>query len=226
VPAQEPWIPSDVVTDFIFSIIDRMGAAGVGSLIFIENIVPPIPSEAILPLAGFRARDGALNAVAVWVAATIGATLGAVVLYSVGRWFGFERLHSLAGRRWFVLASQRDLMQGRKLFEQHGNKVVFGARCVPLLRSVVSIPAGIAEMPLPRFLLLTALGSGIWNAAFIAMGWTLGENWAAVEQAMGPASYAIAAVLLLGTAVLVNRRLRQVGSGEPAEEHLRQNQAA
>jgi membrane protein DedA with SNARE-associated domain len=190
----------------VFSIVDGLGAAGVGLLILVENLVPPIPSEVILPLAGFRARTGALHVLAVWPAATAGSVLGALLLYGLGAWLGYERLHRLAGRRWFVLVSQRDLERGDEVFARHGGKVVLFARCVPFLRSVVSVPAGIAGMPLLRFVVLTAIGSGMWNAVFIAVGWTLGENWEQVQGWVGPVSYVVVGLLVIGLAVLVVRR--------------------
>jgi membrane protein DedA with SNARE-associated domain len=198
------------VADLVFAIVDRLGAAGVGLLILLENLIPPIPSEVILPLAGFRARTGALNVLVVWPAATAGSVLGALLLYGLGAWLGYDRLHRLAGRRWFVFASQQDLERGDALFDRHGGKVVLFARCVPFLRSVVSIPAGIAGMGLLRFAALTAIGSGIWNAAFIAIGWALGENWNQVQGWLGPVSYVVLALLAVGLVVLVVRRARSL----------------
>jgi membrane protein DedA with SNARE-associated domain len=192
----------------VFSIVDRLGAAGVGLLILLENIVPPIPSEVILPLAGFRARTGGVNVVAVWPAATAGSVLGALLLYGLGAWLGYDRLHRLAGHRWFVFVSQKDMERGERVFERHGGKVVLLGRCVPFLRSVVSIPAGISGMPLVRFVVLTAVGSGIWNAAFLALGWVLGENWDQVEGVLGPVSYVVLALLAVGLVVLMVRRVR------------------
>lgn len=196
------------MTDWVFSIVDRLGAAGVGLLILLENLIPPIPSEVILPLAGFRARTGALNVLAVWPAATAGSVLGALLLYGLGAWLGYDRLHRLAGRRWFVLVSQKDLERGDAIFDRHGGKVVLLARCVPFLRSVVSIPAGISGMPLLRFAVLTTIGSGIWNAMFIGLGWALGANWERVEGFLGPVTYVVLALLAVGLVVLVVRRLR------------------
>lgn len=193
---------------WVFSIVDRLGAPGVGLLILLENIIPPIPSEIILPLAGFRARAGAFDVVAAWAAATAGSLAGALILYGLGAWLGYDRLHALAGRRWFILSSRQDLERGHRLFADHGGKVVLLARCVPLLRSVVSIPAGIVGMPLWRFAALTAAGSGVWNAVFVWLGWTLGENFALVERWLGPVTYVVVALAVVGIAVLVVRRLR------------------
>jgi membrane protein DedA with SNARE-associated domain len=196
------------VSNWVFSIVDQMGSLGVGLLILLENLIPPIPSEVVLPLAGFRSRTGALNVVAVWIAATLGSMVGALILYGLGAWLGYDRLHRLAGRRWFVLTSQKDLERGEDLFDRHGSKVVLLARCVPFLRSVVSIPAGIWKMPLIKFSTLTAIGSGVWNALFVALGWLLGENWDQVQGWLGPISYLVIGLLVIGLVVLVVRKLR------------------
>jgi membrane protein DedA with SNARE-associated domain len=196
------------VAAWVFSIVDRLGAAGVGLLIFLENVIPPIPSEVILPLAGFRARTGALNVWLTWPAATLGSVLGALVLYGLGAWLGYDRLHDLARRPWFILASQKDVDRGERIFHKHGGKIVLLGRCVPVIRSVVSIPAGIARMPLPRFLLLTAIGSGVWNALFIGLGWVLGEHYDRVQTWLGPVSYVVVGLAVVGVVWLAVRRRR------------------
>lgn len=192
----------------MFDVVDRLGAAGIGLLIFLENVVPPIPSEVILPLGGFRAQAGAMNPIAVWFAATIGALAGALLLYAVGAWLGYERVHRLAGRRWFLLSSQKDLDKGRDLFDRHGGPIVLVGRCIPLVRSLVSIPAGIAGMPLLRFTLLSALGSAVWNAIFVGLGWYMGERWELVERYMAPLSTAVVVIAVFALGWLVVRRLR------------------
>jgi membrane protein DedA with SNARE-associated domain len=196
------------VADWVIGIVDRLGAAGVGLLIFLENVVPPIPSELILPLAGFRARTGGLDPVLVWPAATVGSVAGALVLYALGRWLGYERLHELSGRRWFVLSSRRDLERGRRWFDAHSGTTVLAGRCVPFVRSVVSIPAGVAGMPLGRFTLLTAIGSGLWNALFLGLGWLLGTHWADVEGWLAPVGPVIVGLVGAGLLWLVVRKVR------------------
>jgi membrane protein DedA with SNARE-associated domain len=203
------------VTDWISSIIDRGGAVGVGLLVLLENLIPPIPSEVILPLAGFRSRVGAMQPIHVWVAATVGSVIGALILYALGRRLGYDRLRRLAGKRWFFISTPEDLDRGRSLFERHGSWVVAGARCVPVLRSLVSLPAGIANMPLPRFVLLTAFGSGLWNAIFIAAGWVLADNWQQINQYTGPASTALWIAVAIGLAYLAWRKLSRRASGSP-----------
>lgn len=192
----------------MFMIVDRLGAAGVGLLILLENVIPPIPSEVVLPLAGFRARTGALNLLLLWPAATAGSLVGALLLYGLGAWLGYDRLQRLSGHRWFLLAGRHDIDRGRELFDRHGSKMVLLARCVPFLRSVVSIPAGISGMPLTRFVVLTTIGSGVWNAAFIALGWVLGENWQQVQGWVGPVGYVVIGLVVAGLVVLAVRRAR------------------
>jgi membrane protein DedA with SNARE-associated domain len=144
----------------------------------------------------------------VWGAATAGSLAGALLLYGLGAWLGYERLYRLAGRRWFVLAGPEDVEVGRKLFDRHGSWVVAASRCVPVLRSVISLPAGVAGMPLARFSVLTTVGSGVWNAAFIGAGWALADNWRRVQEYTAPAGTVITVALVLGLLVLIVRKHR------------------
>jgi membrane protein DedA with SNARE-associated domain len=196
------------VVDWIRSVVTAWGPLGVGLLIALETILPPIPSELILPLAGFLAREGAMSVVLAWVAATVGGVAGALLLYWLGAWLGYERMHRLAGRRWFFVASQRDVDRGCELFERHGSWIVAAGRCVPVVRSVVSFPAGMTGMPLPKFLALTTVGTGVWNAAFIAAGWFLAEKWQRVEAYMGPIGVAVVGSIVVGLGILAWRRHR------------------
>lgn len=201
--------PVTNLTDSVIGVIESIGEVGVGLLIALETILPPIPSEVILPFAGFAAQNGRLNPVLAWVCATIGSLVGALVLYVLGLKFSYERLHQLAGRRWFFLFGVRDLERGMRFFDAHGSLVVFMGRFVPLIRSIVSVPAGLDAMPLPRFLALTAAGSGIWNAVFITVGYRLGADYELVERYMAPVSTAVLAILALVLVWLVVRRLRE-----------------
>ena len=204
------------VAGWVTDVIESVGAVGVGALITLENVFPPIPSEVILAFAGFSAAQGDLHAPTAWAAATAGSLLGAYLLYAVGALVGYERLHVLAGARWFPLFTQRDLRRGERFFDRHGGKVVLLARLVPLVRSVVSVPAGITRMPLWRFTLLTALGSGVWNAVFITAGYHLGVRWKQVAHVVQPVSYVVLAALLVLLALLVVRTLRRRREGRAA----------
>lgn len=190
-------------------VLSDAGEPAVAVLIALENLFPPLPSEVILPFAGFQAARGHMTFVGAWVAATIGAVVGAWILFWLGRAFGYERLHDLAGKRWFFVLSQSDLERGDRFFDLHGGKIVLLGRCIPLVRSVVSVPAGLSGMPLLRFTVFTALGSAVWNFLFIFAGWQLEERWDVVERWMGPASIAVVVVLVIGAAALAYRKLRR-----------------
>lgn len=196
-------------------VIEDLGAPGVGALVALENLVPPVPSEVVLPFAGFTASRGELDPVLAWTAATIGALVGAYVLYAVGALVGPERLHRLARKRWFVLFSPSDLDRGERFFARHGGKVVLLGRLAPFLRSVVSVPAGATRMPLWRFSALTAIGSGAWNALFIWLGYSLGDRWEQAQAYAQPLSYAVLLAAVVGISTLVLRRRRAARTAEP-----------
>ena len=196
------------IAGWVMGVVDGIGEVGVGALIALENLFPPIPSEVVLPFAGFSASRGELDPVLTWVAATVGALVGAYVLYAVGALVGSDRLHRLAAQRWFVVLSPSDLRRGERVFERHGGKVVLLGRFVPFLRSVVSVPAGLARMPLWRFTALTVVGSGLWNALFITAGYRLGDRWEQVQTHLAPVGYAVA-VAVAGTLVLLVVRRRR-----------------
>lgn len=197
------------MTDRIVGLIQQIGELGVGLLILLETVLPPIPSEVVLPFAGFAAADGRINPYLAWLAATVGSLLGAYLLYWLGAVLSYQRLHHLAGKPWFLLFGQRDLARGQRFFEERGEVVILLGRFVPFIRSVVSVPAGLTRMPLLRFSLLTTLGSGLWNAAFIYVGYRLGDNYAAVERYLGPVSKAVSAIVVVVVCWLVARRLRE-----------------
>lgn len=197
------------VAGWVVDVIESIGALGVGVLILLENVFPPLPSEVVLAFAGFSVSQGVLNGPLAWAAATAGSLAGAYVLYAVGALVGYERLHDLAGRRWFVLFTQTDLRRGERFFARHGSKVVLLARVVPLLRSIVSVPAGITRMPLGRFTALTVVGSGVWNALFLYAGYKLGVRWDEVGQYLQPVSYAVVVAVLLALVALTVRTLRR-----------------
>lgn len=200
------------IDEWAVAIMEALGLLGAGLLVAIESIFPPIPSEIILPLAGFTASQGSFTVAGAIIATTIGSIVGAVGLYYLGRGLGAQRLRLWADK--VPLMSADDVDKAMVWFHRHGKTAVFTGRFVPIVRSLVSIPAGVDRMPLPVFLLLTALGSGLWNALFVILGFVLGENWTAVEQFMGTYSRAIlviAIVALLAIVVLRIRRRRRAG---------------
>jgi membrane protein DedA with SNARE-associated domain len=186
-------------------LVVRAGEPAVAALIALESIVPPIPSEVVLPFAGFQAARGVLDLGAAWIAATLGSLAGAWVLYGLGAAIGFERLHALASRRWFVLLSVRDLERGTAFFSRHGGKIVLVGRCIPLVRSVVSVPAGIQRMNPARFTAYTTVGSAIWNAVFLGAGWQLGDRSDVVEGWIRPVALAVSVLAAVVATVLAVR---------------------
>ena len=149
----------------------------------LENIFPPIPSEAILPLAGFLAGEGKMWLPGVILAATLGAVVGALILYYVGVLFGDARLRRLVQRygKWFSI-KESDLDSANAWFDRHGGLAVMICRVVPIVRSLISIPAGLRRMPLPQFVLYTAAGALVWNCVLVLTGWWLGDNWEEVGK--------------------------------------------
>lgn len=143
-------------------------------LILLENLFPPIPSELLLPLAGSRVAGGDFDYVPAVLAATFGSVAGALILYSIGR-FGGRPLLLRHGR--ILRLDERRLDRADDWFDAHGPKLVLFGRLIPGVRSVVSVPAGLSEMPVARFVALTALGSAVWNCLLIGAGWALGSRW-------------------------------------------------
>lgn len=190
------------MSDWVLGIIEALGYLGLALVLLIENVFPPIPSEIVLPLAGFLVGLGELNFWGAVGAATIGALTGAWILYGLGRWGG-RPLILRYGRFLRVDAESLDRAEG--WFREYGDAVVLVARVIPLARSVVSIPAGTAKMPILRFTLLTTLGTGVWNILLIWAGRLLGENWEAVSGWIGSYSnvaYAILAVVAVSYVIL------------------------
>jgi membrane protein DedA with SNARE-associated domain len=182
-------------------VIDRLGYAGLAILVALENLFPPIPSEVILPLAGFLTGEGRMNYFVALLAATVGSVAGALVLYWVGRAFGETRLRAIVDRwgRWLRL-DQADVDRADAWFDRHGNFAVMACRVVPIMRSLISIPAGLRRMPIGRFVLYTAIGSAVWNAVLIGAGWVLGDNWETVEGYVGYLQYLVLAAVAIALA--------------------------
>ena len=164
--------------DWAADFIDAIGLLGVAALVALENVFPPIPSELVLLLTGFNVSETRFGYVGAVIFATIGSVVGAYFLYGIGRLLSEERLEAfLAGIGRFVGLKKSDVHKGFQWFERHGSAVVLFGRLIPVVRSVVSIPAGAEKMSLVRFSVLTALGSLVWNAIWIAVGWGLGDQW-------------------------------------------------
>lgn len=171
------------MVEFAVSVIDQIGLVGAAFLIAIEVIVMPIPSELVLLLSGFNASTGSFTLLGAIIATTIGSLVGASILYSAGYLFTEERLEQLISRYGKYLGiSLKDFQKTIGWFERHGSALVFFGRLIPIIRSLVSIPAGLVKMNYFKFLFFTTLGSGIWNTLWISIGFVLGDNWKLAEQ--------------------------------------------
>ena len=199
--------------EWVKNIMNSLGYPGVVLLMFVENIFPPIPSELVMPLASFTAAQGELSLVGVVIAGTLGSVIGALPLYYLGRSVGEQRLASWADKygKW-VAFSAGDIRMAKDWFDRHGSKTVFFGRLVPGVRSLISIPAGLARMHILQFLLYSALGAGIWTGMLAYIGYLLGENYQQVNKYLGPATFIVLGLLLVRFSVWVWRRKQQQSS--------------
>jgi membrane protein DedA with SNARE-associated domain len=211
--AQATAQPTDGVAGWAIELMEKMGAPGAGLAVALENLFPPLPSEVILPLAGFAANRGDLGLFSAILFTTLGSVVGALALYGVGAVLGRDRTRALAGR--LPLVKVADVDKAEEWFARHGAKAVLIGRCVPVVRSLISVPAGVERMKIPLFLALTALGSLVWNSALIIAGYALGEKWHVVESSVGVLQYVVlaAAVALVVWFVVVKLRAKR----SPAE---------
>lgn len=207
--------------DWINSIMETMGYPGIALLMFLENIFPPIPSELIMPAAGFAAHSGGLTLWGAILAGIIGSALGQLPLYYLGRLVGLRRLKRWADAhgRW-LLVSSASIDRADAWFHRHGRAAVFFCRIVPGLRSYISIPAGVARMNLASFVFWTTLGTAIWTSVLSTIGYLLGQNYELVNKYLSPISAAVTVVAIIAAAVWLVRRRRKAraaaASGESA----------
>lgn len=187
--------------------IDTLGEWGVGAFTLAETVVPPIPSEVILPLAGYLAKQGALNLLLVFVTSTLGAYAGALFLYWLGAKLGLER--SIRGLSRLPLVDREDFDKAAGWFRRHGRSSIFFGRLLPGVRSLISLPAGASAMPLGTFSLYTLAGSGLWNGALIGLGYLLGSQYRLIEQYSRFLNYAVYGALGVTVVLLVARRFRR-----------------
>ena len=191
--------------DFLVYIMDTYGYLGVCFLIAVENIFPPIPSEVILTFGGFMTTYTRMTIPGVVIFSTIGSTIGALVLYRIGLELTPERLESLAdGKLFRILGFEKeDMRKTIQWFDKHGKKAIFFGRCVPIIRSLISVPAGMAEISIPLFLIYTITGSTIWNILLVSLGAALGASWENVLVYINRYSTVIKILLLAVVIILV-----------------------
>ncbi|MFG2100792.1 DedA family protein [Micromonospora echinaurantiaca] len=220
--AQESDPPQGGLVGLVTDLTERLGAPGAGLAVALENLFPPIPSEVILPLAGFTASQGRMSLLAAITWTTIGSVVGAVALYYVGVALGRDRVRAIAVR--LPLMKLSDIDRTEAWFARHGGKTVFFGRMIPIFRSLISIPAGVERMSIVPFLLYTTLGSLIWNTVFVMAGYLLGENWHAVESYAGTFQKVVIAVCALAVGYFVVSRLIKMRGRSATESELAPSQ--
>ncbi|GAA4467971.1 DedA family protein [Novipirellula rosea] len=179
---------------WIINVLEQLGAIGVGVLMLMENVFPPIPSELVMPWAGYSVSQGEMSFVAAVTAGSIGSFAGALLWYFVARWIGKARLaHWIDGYGAWLTITPADLDRLDDWFESWGAIAVLICRLVPGIRTLISIPADFSEMPMKRFSLYTAIGTVIWTAVLVLIGWWLGDNY---EQLAGPLGWVSTAVIV------------------------------
>lgn len=189
------------MSDWVVRLIEQSGYLGIGFLMFLETIFPPIPSEVIMPVAGVAAGQGKLQYWLVVASGTSGAMLGNIVWYLAARALGLERIYPIIDRwgRWLTI-TRPEVERADNWFRQHGMLFVFLGRLVPTVRSLVSVPAGLLHMQFRRFLAASILGTAGWTALLAFAGFKLGENYERIDEFIGPASNAVLITLAIGYA--------------------------
>ncbi|MDY0985629.1 DedA family protein [Microbacterium sp. CFBP9023] len=207
------------LTGFAADVLTQLGDIGVGVLVFLEVLVPPIPSEVILPFAGYLSQSGDLTLGWLIVWSTLASWIGALLLYWLGAAIGIERaVRLLAATK---LVSRGDLDRGVAWFQRSGGWTVLVGRMVPGVRSLISIPAGATRMNLARFSVYTIVGSGLWNTLLIGVGALLGTQHEQLEHLLGYLDYAVYSALAIAVGVLVLRRISEARGSASANGQTR-----
>ena len=191
--------------ELILSIMNQFGYIGVLLLIAIENVFPPIPSEVILLFGGFMTTYTELNVIGMILFSTLGSLIGAIVLYYVGKILNKERLKKIvSGKVGKILRlKNEDIEKADHWFDTKGNKTVFFCRFIPIVRSLISIPAGMSEMPMLKFLIYTTFSSLIWNTVLVVIGNRVGENWTSILDILDKYSHIVLVLLIIIAIVCV-----------------------
>ncbi|MCF2611504.1 DedA family protein [Fusobacterium perfoetens] len=165
--------------DYILNVLSKFSYLGIFFLIFIENVFPPIPSELILVFGGFISKSLNLNFLLLVIFATLGSSTGAIILYYAGKKIPLEKMESFLEKKWVKRLGFKpgDIKKSLKYFEKYSTFAVFFGRCIPVVRSLISIPAGMQNMSLRKFLIYTTIGSGIWNTLLIYIGRVTQDKW-------------------------------------------------
>lgn len=197
--------------EIITQIIEKCGYLGVCFLIAVENLFPPIPSEVILTFGGFMTTRTRLTIPGVIIFSTIGSVIGALILYQVGMAMTPAKLENIYTKRWFRrLGFERENIESTVFwFQRHGKTAVLIGRCIPIIRSLISIPAGMTEMNFPLFLLYTVTGSTVWNCVLVSAGAALGNSWDAILPYIEHYSSAVKSVLIVLAVIWVIKKVKR-----------------
>ncbi|GAB4376684.1 MAG: DedA family protein [Elainellaceae cyanobacterium] len=197
------------MADWITRTIESLGYIGIGLLMFLENLFPPLPSELIMPLAGFTASQGEMALVPAIAAGVIGTMLGALPWYYLGKFLGEARIKRWIEKhgRWLGFSTE-DVDKSKQWFYRRGRTAVFLCRMVPGVRTLISLPAGFSDMPMPQFLIYSTLGTLGWVILLTLAGYILGENYELVEQYLGPVAKIVLITLAIAFIVWIVRRVR------------------
>jgi membrane protein DedA with SNARE-associated domain len=204
VPAAQE--PVGGLAGWAVDLMDSLGGPGAALVVGLDNLFPPIPSEIVLPLAGFSASRGVFSLAEALIWTTVGSVLGAVIVYLAGMLLGRERTRKLVAR--IPLVRVADFDRTEQWFARHGAKAVFFGRMIPLFRSFISLPAGVERMNFAKFLVLTTLGSLIWNTVFVVAGYLLGANWYLVDEYAGVFQKVVIVAVVVAIGWFVITRLR------------------
>lgn len=209
----------EAVVTWAQSIVSTMGYPGLVLVMFLENVFPPIPSEVILPLAGSLALEGRFTLLGVTLVGSAGSVAGALVFYGIGYLFGEQRVRVLMRRygKWLML-SEEDFDRALAWFERYGEGVIFFGRMVPIVRSLISIPAGISEMNLVPFGAYTAVGTALWSFLLAFAGYLLGRSWVLVSEWVSRYEKATLVAVILVVVIFFGRRLLQRRQLDPSPD--------
>ncbi len=193
------------IIEEITAVIDVTGYAGVGFFMMLESMIAPVPSEAVMPFAGFLISEGRMTAVGVVIASTVGSMVGSTLSYVIG-WYGGLPLVRRFGK--YLLLNEHHLVQTQQFFQRYGQRTIFISRFIPVVRHLISIPAGIGHMPYGRFLLYTTLGAALWNSFLTYIGFVLRTHWSTVKAYTEWLDVVVLAMLVVGVVWFFRSRLR------------------
>ncbi|MFW1859494.1 DedA family protein [Acinetobacter defluvii] len=198
------------MTEWIISIMEQLGYFGIALLMFLDNVFPPIPSEIIMPSAGLAASHGKLLLTGVVIAGSFGSLIAAALLYWIGHKISQKVLFEWVERYGkYLFLKSADVEKSLDWFEKYGHRIVFFGRMIPAVRSLISIPAGMSEMPFWKFMLYSGLGTIIWTTFLACVGFYFGENQALMHQIFSRVSYIIIAIVVIIVLWIVYRRYQR-----------------